>query len=197
MRVETITRTLYQYDELPNGVKHRACEWFRELEAQDMDLSFVIDDAVRIGEMLGLSFKTHDVKLRNGSVRQEPNIWYSVDCQDQGASFDATYSYRKGSLKAIKSHAPKDEALHSIARELAQAQRAHSYKLEASISAGRYLRMEFDDSTENAIVAPLLRFKNWIYCQIQEEYDYRLSDEQVEESIRANEYEFTEKGERA
>ena len=44
-------------------------------------------------------------------------------------------------------------------------------------------------------VQTLLRdFADWIYARLEEEYEYRTSDEQVEESIRANEYEFDEDG---
>lgn len=37
----------------------------------------------------------------------------------------------------------------------------------------------------------------WIYHQLEREYEYQNSDEQVDESIRANEYEFEENGARA
>lgn len=37
-------------------------------------------------------------------------------------------------------------------------------------------------------------FADWIYRQLETEYDYQNSDEQVDESIIANEYEFTEEG---
>ena len=41
----------------------------------------------------------------------------------------------------------------------------------------------------------LLRsFADWIYRQLKEEYEYRMSDENVDESIRINEYEFDENG---
>lgn len=36
----------------------------------------------------------------------------------------------------------------------------------------------------------------WIYRQLESEYEWQNADEQVDESIRANEYEFTEDGER-
>lgn len=37
----------------------------------------------------------------------------------------------------------------------------------------------------------------WIYRSLEAEYEYRQSDAVVDEDIRANEYEFTEGGERA
>jgi hypothetical protein len=37
----------------------------------------------------------------------------------------------------------------------------------------------------------------WIYRQLEREYDYQNADAQVDENIRANEYEFYEDGKRA
>ena len=52
--------------------------------------------------------------------------------------------------------------------------------------------------TKDNTLAELLRdFMNWIYQQLENEHDYLLSDEYVDDTIRANEYEFTENGKRA
>ena len=54
------------------------------------------------------------------------------------------------------------------------------------------------DTQADTALAELLRdFMTWIYRQLETEHDYQLSDETVDESIRANEYEFTESGKRA
>jgi hypothetical protein len=37
---------------------------------------------------------------------------------------------------------------------------------------------------------------HWLYDRLRENYDWLNSDEQVDETILANEYEFTETGER-
>ena len=37
-------------------------------------------------------------------------------------------------------------------------------------------------------------FAKWIYTRLDTEWDYAMSDEQIDDSIRANEYEFTEGG---
>lgn len=44
------------------------------------------------------------------------------------------------------------------------------------------------------VTKALRDFNRWIFRRLQDEYEYLTSDEQVEESIRANEYEFTEDG---
>ena len=40
----------------------------------------------------------------------------------------------------------------------------------------------------------LREFADWIYRHLESEYEYRMSDENVDESIRINEYEFDENG---
>ena len=40
----------------------------------------------------------------------------------------------------------------------------------------------------------LRSFADWIYRQLEKEYEFNMSDENVDESIRINEYEFDETG---
>ena len=51
-----------------------------------------------------------------------------------------------------------------------------------------------DDELE--LTGALRAFADWIYRQLETEYNYQNSDEQVAETIKANEYEFTVEGER-
>ena len=48
-------------------------------------------------------------------------------------------------------------------------------------------------SVDEAVTQLMRDFADWIYKQLETEYDYRMSDENVDESIR-NEYEFDEYG---
>ena len=52
-------------------------------------------------------------------------------------------------------------------------------------------------AAESDITQLMRDFADWIYRQLEAEYEYQNSDEQVIESIRCNEYEFDEQGERA
>jgi hypothetical protein len=55
----------------------------------------------------------------------------------------------------------------------------------------------FTNELHDEELAEALRaFMKWIYRQLEREYDYLTSDEAIAESIIANEYEFTEEGER-
>lgn len=47
------------------------------------------------------------------------------------------------------------------------------------------------------LIEALTDFNSWIFKSLEKEYEYLMSDESVDESIKANEYEFTEDGERA
>jgi len=51
-------------------------------------------------------------------------------------------------------------------------------------------------STEDDIKKALRDFADWIYRQLEREYEYQTSDEQADEAIRANGYTFTEYGKR-
>lgn len=53
-------------------------------------------------------------------------------------------------------------------------------------------------NADEAALQQLMRdFADWIYAQLRAEYEWRMTDENVDENIVANEYEFTEDGERA
>ena len=51
---------------------------------------------------------------------------------------------------------------------------------------------EDDQETVTELLRDLMR---WLYRTLETEHDYLLSDECVDDSITANEYEFTEAGE--
>jgi hypothetical protein len=106
-------------------------------------------------------------------------------------------------------HAPNDEALHAIARQLAGIQRRNFYQLYASAEQrGFYchehtmhndVRRDDADMTADAdeVVSVALRdLARWLYGCLEREYDYLLSDELVDEAFVANGFTFTAEGER-
>lgn len=215
MRTKTIT--LYQFDELPNAkAKEKAREWLRQMEAQYFDGSQVTEDAEQIAAMLGIELQTHEVTLVSGKKRSESNIWWSgFSSQGDGACIEGTYRHKAGSAKAIKSYAPQDPELHRIADGLTHLQKSYGYNLvvemgkyrgahysnEASIDFtifdGAHDDREIPEDDVKEAKSLLQSFMRWIYKQLDAEYTYRLSDEAIDESIKANEYEFDEEGRRA
>lgn len=67
-------------------------------------------------------------------------------------------------------------------------------KVKASELKDDALDLAVDEDSINQIVSD---FASWIYRALEKEYDYQMSDECVDETIRANEYEFYEDGEPA
>lgn len=195
----TKTVNLYTFDELSDKAKERARDWWRELEAQDFggfdEINEPIETAAKI---LGIELRTHPVRLHGGGTRYESDIYWTLHVQGAGASFNAFYRYAKGSSKAIRAEFGTDTKLHAIADDLAELQKRNGYRLEATISSdhrGHFLSVDAD-KCESELKEIFDSFAHWMYKLIDAEYEYRMSDENVDDSIRANEYTFTDEGRR-
>ena len=212
MRV--VETNVFQYDELDDRAKERAREWYsRHVFEDSCDWEYVYEDAAEVADILGIDLRQRRVTLVGGHHRYEPSIWFSgFYSQGDGACFEGTYRYAKGATKKIRGYAPQDKELHRIADELQAVQRKHFYHLTASMSrSGHYyhsgcmsVEVEHNEDRYRDIgdaeddIRQLMRdFADWIYERLSDEYDYQTSDSAVEETIRANEYEFDEDGERA
>lgn len=183
MRV--IEKTIYQFDELTDAAKEKAREWFRAASAHDTWWAeSVIDDAKRIGALIG--FDVDEI------------YWCGFGSQGDGACWTGSAFYAAGCAAAVARERPQDAEIQRIARAWRDLQRRNFYQIRGGVSADdRYMRTSVgacraDDA--NQIVSD---FADWIYCSLEKEYDYLMSDECVDESIRANEYEFDEDGNRA
>jgi len=210
----------YQYAELSDKAKEKARDWYRDASAGDSYWSdSVIEDAATIAGFLGVTLRTHDEPLPGGGTRRDPCIFFSgFWSQGDGACFEGAWSAKDVNLAALTEYAPTDKTLTQICTALADI--AEEYPdASASIShSGHYsnsgcMNIEADSGIyaddespgaqdrdnafpDNEVRGELRRFADWIYRQLQAEYEYQNSDEQVAETIIANEYEFTENGER-
>lgn len=195
--MRTIEKTVYQYDELSDEAKAKARDWYREDYPYWEWWDSVYDDAKRMGSLIGIEIDQISFS----------GFW----SQGDGACFTGSYSYAKGGAKAIKAEAPNDKELHRIADQLQAVQRQNFYRLAASMSQrGHYshsgcMSVDVEGSenryrdiggTDNDIYQLMRDFADWVYSRLEAEYEYLTSDEQVEESIRCNDYEFDENGER-
>lgn len=203
-----ITSTVYKFDELSDSAKEHARDWWRELESQDSDWSCMYDDFEQIAKILGITFDTHAVKLIGGGTRYDSNIyWSGFSSQGDGACFEGSYEYNLDCARKIRQYAPQDEKLHAIADGLVAIQKKHFYKLTAKTKhSGHYYHAysmdvdvykgdyETDAETAETVTELMRDFADWMYRQLEKEYEYRMEDEQVDENIRANEYEFDEQG---
>lgn len=195
MRIETITRELYQFNELSDEAKEKAREWFREgLYYDSFEFDHVIDDAKEIAALMGIDIY---------------NVYYSgFSSQGDGACFEGDYQYKKGSVKAVKDYAPMDKELHQIAETLQGIQKRAFYQLTASVKhRGHYshsgctsIGVEYygdmykEVKEEDGLIEALRDYMVWIYRQLDKQNDYINSNEYIDEAITVNEYEFTSEG---
>lgn len=194
--MKTIETKVYNFDELSDDAKEKARQWCRENDDFSFHAESVLEDAKECAKLIGIDID---------------NIYYSgFSSQGDGACFEGAYSYKAGGLKAIKEHAPKDKELHRIAKALQDAQKAQFYNIHARVKqSGHYSHSgctnidvyhndrPYDSiKQEDAIKEALRDFMDWIYKQLEKEYEYHSEDAQVDESINANEYTFTETGKR-
>jgi hypothetical protein len=191
-----------KFAELSDSAKQNAIEKFRVGHLDYEWWDSVFDCAERIGEIIGIDF---DHKRSH-----TPAIYFSgFSSQGDGACFEGSYHYRKGSAKAIAAYTSDAELLR-IARELQAVQSRNFYKLEAHCRhTGRYnhsYSMSVDvshtddayraipDDAEEDIRQLMRDFADWIYRTLEKEYDYLMSDEAITESIEANGYDFDDEG---
>lgn len=206
--VKTISTTLYSFPELSAKAKEVARSWYRE--TLDPDYSAVLYDANQLASLMGISIDT-----RNGSSEALAIYFSGFSSQGDGACFYGTYNYARGSQKAVREHAPLDTTLHSIVDRLQAAQKRNFYSLKARIcknslnychsnsvdietmDRNRPISKIVPESDCEAIETALRDFMNWIYKQLESEYDYCNSDSTVDADIRCNGYWFYENGKRA
>lgn len=204
-------KTAFKFDELDESAQERALDYFRQFACEEpFWFDFIYDDCATIFDILGIDSRK-PVKLINGKTRYEPEIYFSGFWnQGDGACFVGNYSYRKGSAKAIRAHAPQDSELHRIADGLAELQRKSFYSLSARLTHTDWyhhshsVTIDVEDSRRSYgdcdsdvadSVAELLRdLMDWIYKQLESEYEYQTSDDCLRENIDANGYEFDESG---
>ncbi|AFU87885.1 hypothetical protein CcrColossus_gp015 [Caulobacter phage CcrColossus] len=209
----TVTKQVFEYDELTPAAQEKARDWFRDMQDRSGDNSFaepVLEEVARIADMLGIALKID----RDG----EPAIlWSGFYSQGDGASFEGRYAApEKPALEAIKAEFPSELKLHAIAAELDAFQDRRRRRLVADITRnGRtnYVHpytvdidvfvtdddgeeSNVDDTTEKAIAAELRNFMDWIWRQLMAAYEAEREDDAIADNIRANEYEFEADGRR-
>lgn len=175
---------LYSIDELSEEAKEVAREEFRRSGSLlDEWWEYSYEDFREACKILGI---------------EVTNIWFTgFYSQGDGACFEGRYKYSPGANIEIRRFSPEDIELHRIADELVNIQKKNFYKLYALVKhEGRYyhegtMRISVDrddqDPSSDAydLVSQLLRdLAIWLYKRLEEEYEYRNSDEVVDESLR-------------
>lgn len=190
----TIEKTVYSFSELGDSAKERAREWYREGLGRDSYwYESVLDDVETVAGLFGLT-----ISRQRG--RQESAIYFN----DREAGFEGDYTYRKGGLALVREYCGGTDAeLMRIVTELQDVQRRSFYALTARTSWDDRrgmrahvcdMRTEDDLPEGDGIHDELMSFASWVRKQLREQEKYSFSDESADETILANDYEFTEEG---
>jgi hypothetical protein len=209
--MRTIEKTLYKIGELSPEARARAIEDSRHFNTEGLEWwDAVYEDFCQICKILGVTVGSRQRQTKSGMMLGEYQVYFSGFCsQGDGACFEGEYHYKPGALKKLVEYAPQDTELRRIAEDLQECQRRNFYGLSAKIKhSGRYLHSRsmdievFDrtgndapEETAEAIRENLRDLADWLYKNLESEYEYLTSDGEIAESLEANEVEFYENGE--
>ena len=215
--MRTMQVQVYQFSELSESAKETAREWWREAEAHDFTVEW--EHYETAAKLLGIDLTEQRTNKRTGKAYTANTIQYSgFSSQGDGASFFGSFTFAPGCCGTIRAVFPKDTVLHGIADKLTalnnRIRLLHGGKLAGTITIGSHSgsychEYTMDATATNAVdgeeldlkisdeFRDLMRdFARWIYKGLEEDYEYRMSDEAVDESIQANQYVFDEDGDR-
>ncbi len=183
--MQTKVINTYSAAELEGRAKERALAWLRE-GATDYDwYDSVFEDAKKCAAILGIEIG---------------DIYFSMD---DGACFNGRFSYAKGWKKALKAYAPIDAELLRIGQELQGTQKPYLYNLSGTVDCNdRYKTTKavfhWSDNVPGDVEDKINRvfpdFAAWIYKNLQTEYDWLTSEEQLIETAKADGYAFDSEG---
>lgn len=192
-KVET---EIFTFDELSDRAKDKARAWYRDGSAGDTwAIDTLLDNTVTdAARLLGIEF------VRRGAY---PAIDWNTNPIE--AAFNGSWRASKVAADKLRAEFPQDQTLHTIADDLERV--AASFPdASADCSIGRHCtqRVAFEgfaeddspiDEAEESARDALQAFAGWIADAVNAEYEYQNSDEATDETIAANEYEFTADGE--
>ncbi len=210
-----ISVEVFTYDELEPKAQEKARDWYRRAcEGDNFFAEHVIEDAVRMAEIMGIELADHAVPLHGGGTRRDPSIWWSLGySQSDGVWIEGTIRHAPyGNIK-IREEAPKDEELHSLADRIQALQGEYGDRLRATFKDDERRPIDLDaeveyngqdeDTAPNvtadtyAELRSIVRdFERWIYNGLRAAHEYQDSDECIADNIRGNEYTFRANGER-
>ncbi len=221
---ETVTRTLFYFDELDDKAKDNARDWYREggLDYEWWDA--VYESTIDAGKYLGITIDDRTQRNIGGyvdgkwdknkeRVTTESCIYFSgFSSQGDGVCFLGTWrASDMQTLKTLRADFGNDKELYRIHTALwdwkkrypdayctsTRSSCHYSHERSTTLEAVLGEEIDYNEATHKPLEECLVDFMKWIYRRLEEEYDYLNSNDSVDETIRANEYEFTEDGKRA
>ena len=199
-------QTEFKFSELDEKAKDKARDAYRESAYPYDDWwDFIYEDAVRMGKRLGIEIEHHAHKSVSGKPILVPQIHFTgFSSQGDGACYSGTYSFESEAMQKLKAECNDDE-LFRIAEELTVLQMtcrlkgvelgrtvitadgggySHSNTMSVVLTAGDDTDEDADLSDIEKDMTQLMKdFADWIYKQLESEYDWLMSDECVDERL--------------
>lgn len=169
-----IETKVYQFDELDEKAKEKARDWFR----QGIEMEFWADNVLEDAKRIGLEIKAFDL--------------------DRGSYVEGTFtaSAEETAYKIEKEHGDTCETYKDAISYLEE--RDQVIRDAERDENGEFKDTYALDQALDELDAEFLKTLCEDYrIMLTQEMEYQYSDECVDENIRANEYEFTDDGERA
>lgn len=215
--MKTISINIFQFSELSDSAKEKARGWYRRVwDSNDFSES-VYEDAASIAALMGLDIRQRKAKLMGGGILIKPSIYFSgFSSQGDGACFEGTWRADDVKVGGVIGYAPQDAELHRIAKEFEEVAKDFPNASFSVKHSGHYYHENCTDfsfelcagdgdaqepsdeaiiEAEDALEEAAKDFMRWIYKALEAANDWNYADDQVDENIIANEYEFTEDGE--
>lgn len=215
-----VTTTVYQYGELSDEAKARAREWLRSQEDQDWSSRArdYYENMATCLAFLGIEVgkRTESWQCLDGRQlkRQVWGFeWTGFNSPGDGLVLRGSWAAERVDLAGLQEHAPQDVFLHTNCQQMAALMLRHptahaDINTSSSGASMPYITIDNDGvDPDGEIPLPIedrqtLRrlIKDaclWAYRQLEMNYESDMSDESIENMITANEYEFTEEGERS
>lgn len=209
--------TVFKFEELNDAAKERARDWFRQLDA---DFTYWSESVISDFEET-LTACGFTIGSTRGNCSRPAIFWEGFSHQGQGASFSASWSASAVNVTALIADRPvtyKDaqgieqrcelnarlvpilERMQTLAQADMEAygstEASHRGQSQSTEYNPGYAKEDADTFAEefDSLCDDLA---NHLFRSLETEYEYQNADAQVDESIIANEYEFTEDGNRA
>lgn len=207
--MKTVKIKAYEYDELSPAAQEMARDWWRKANSESGETFWsesVIDDFCKLAGFLGWSVDSKRV------------YWSGFWSQGDGACFEGDFDSRNIDLAGLEQYAPAGpDALNAeIGGIGARIKAACDGRLVQGHSKhndrychSRSIDLDFwscDDNGEEESLPDGARESleeetrdlcDWLYAALEREYEWMMADEQIAETIRANEYLFDECGKRS
>lgn len=183
-----VTVSVFQFGELSAKAKEVARDWYRDC-IDNSDYQTTEENIAEVSGMLGF-----DADLQ----------WSGFGSQGDGACLVGTWSAASCCFDQFKKEWPNDKELNRISLEL-QAIVADDKEATATLThSGCYshcysVMIDFDSivyTDKDRFIDAARDLMKWAYAMLENQNEYLYSADYIDETIEANEYDFTEDGER-